>query len=356
MIVRRRMCFWCLIALGAIASAVAVSCERGSGGNGFLRLSMSDDYDYPEMSRLSEYLKSNGGSGIIPDTNDFILTVSDQSGKTVYEGLYSEKPEVFELPAGVYDVSVLSSEFSAPAYDAPRFGDSRTVIVNPGETIGVAFLCTQRNSGIRFIFDNSFLSEYSSGYFKVPSVGAGTANTEFEVLTGMSMRFFGPGEYPYKTYVKNNVLESAATALEEFGYGAEALHNNGGNFYSRAQVFNNMGFDHYTSKEFMNILQTTPKGWATDDILVPNIMESMDTTEGQDFVFTISVEGHGEYPTEKVLARYRELGGEILTLGSDAHAPEHIAYNFKETGELLKACGFRYYTIFKERKPEFLKL
>lgn len=144
-------------------------------------------------------------------------------------------------------------------------------------------------------------SEYSSGYFKVPSVGAGTANTEFEVLTGMSMRFFGPGEYPYKTYAKTKTLESAASALKALGYGAEALHNNGGNFYSRAQVFNNMGFDHYTSKEFMNILQTTPKGWATDDILVPNIMESMDTTEGQDFVFTVSVEGHGEYPTEKVL-------------------------------------------------------
>ena len=61
-------------------------------------------------------------------------------------------------------------------------------------------------------------------------------------------------------------------------------------------------------------------------------------------------------PHPDVLKRYRELGGEILTLGSDAHAPEHIAYNFKETGELLKACGFRYYTIFKERKPEFLKL
>ena len=102
-------------------------------------------------------------------------------------------------------------------------------------------------------------SEYSTGYFKVPSVGAGTANTEFEVLTGMSMRFFGPGEYPYKTYAKTNVLESAATALTSLGYGAEALHNNGGNFYSRAQVFNHMGFDHYTSKEFMNILQTTPK-------------------------------------------------------------------------------------------------
>lgn len=143
--------------------------------------------------------------------------------------------------------------------------------------------------------------EYSSGYFKVPSVGAGTANTEFEVLTGMSMRFFGPGEYPYKTYAKTKLMESAATALTQLGYGAEALHNNGGNFYSRAQVFNHMGFDYYTSKEFMNILQTTPKGWATDDILIPNILDSMDTTEGQDFVFTISVQGHGDYPTVKMI-------------------------------------------------------
>ena len=148
---------------------------------------------------------------------------------------------------------------------------------------------------------HNLYQNYSNGYFKVPSVGAGTANTEFEVLTGMSMRFFGPGEYPYKTYVKTHVLESAATALTSLGYGAEALHNNGGNFYSRAKVFNDMGFDHYTSKEFMNILKTTPKGWATDDILVPNIMESMDTTAGQDFVFTVSVQGHGDYPTEPTL-------------------------------------------------------
>ena len=148
---------------------------------------------------------------------------------------------------------------------------------------------------------HNLYQNYSNGYFKVPSVGAGTANTEFEVLTGMNLRYFGPGEYPYKTYVKTHVLESAATALTSLGYGAEALHNNGGNFYSRAKVFNDMGFDHYTSKEFMNILKTTPKGWATDDILVPNIMESMDTTAGQDFVFTVSVQGHGDYPTEPTL-------------------------------------------------------
>lgn len=142
---------------------------------------------------------------------------------------------------------------------------------------------------------------YSSGYFKVPSVGAGTANTEFEVLTGMNMRYFGPGEYPYKTIAKYQPTESAASALSALGYGTHALHNNGGNFYSRAEVFNEMGFDSFTSKEFMNILQTTENGWAKDDVLVENILEAMDTTKQQDFVFTVSVQGHGDYPEEPVL-------------------------------------------------------
>lgn len=142
---------------------------------------------------------------------------------------------------------------------------------------------------------------YSSGYFKVPSVGAGTANTEFEVLTGMNLRYFGPGEYPYKTTIKHQTCESAATALSALGYGTHALHNNGGNFYSRSRVFNNMGFDSYTSKEFMNILQFTENGWAKDDILIEHIMEAMDDTEQQDFVFGISVQGHGEYPEEQII-------------------------------------------------------
>ena len=142
---------------------------------------------------------------------------------------------------------------------------------------------------------------YSSGYFKVPSVGAGTANTEFEVLTGMNLRYFGPGEYPYKTVLKETTAESAATALASLGYGTHALHNNGGNFYSRAKVFNNIGFDSYTSKEFMNILQTTENGWAKDDILVQHILEAMDTTDQQDFVFGISVQGHGDYPETQLI-------------------------------------------------------
>lgn len=61
-------------------------------------------------------------------------------------------------------------------------------------------------------------------------------------------------------------------------------------------------------------------------------------------------------PTSDVLRRYRELGGEIITIGSDAHIPEDLGADFERTRELLLSCGFTYYTEFQERKPVFLPL
>jgi len=50
------------------------------------------------------------------------------------------------------------------------------------------------------------------------------------------------------------------------------------------------------------------------------------------------------------------LGGEIITIGSDAHKPENICGYFNRAEEVLKECGFKYYTIFEKRVPEFKKL
>lgn len=61
-------------------------------------------------------------------------------------------------------------------------------------------------------------------------------------------------------------------------------------------------------------------------------------------------------PTEDILKRYRELGGEIITIGSDGHSPEHIAYDFDKVPDILRSCGFSSYTVFKKRKPEFIPL
>ena len=62
------------------------------------------------------------------------------------------------------------------------------------------------------------------------------------------------------------------------------------------------------------------------------------------------------HPHTDVLKRYRELGGEIITVGADAHKPEHVAYDFHKVPEILKSCGFRYYTEFVQRKTLFKKL
>ena len=61
-------------------------------------------------------------------------------------------------------------------------------------------------------------------------------------------------------------------------------------------------------------------------------------------------------PHPDVLKRYRELGGEMVTVGADGHRPEHVAWAFDRAGELLKSCGFRYYTEFIGRKPVSVKI
>lgn len=61
-------------------------------------------------------------------------------------------------------------------------------------------------------------------------------------------------------------------------------------------------------------------------------------------------------PCPDIIKRYHELGGEIITTGSDAHKTEHIAYRFDVLYDILTNAGFKYYTIFKKRQPEFIRL
>ena len=173
--------------------------------------------------------------------------------------------------------------------------------------------------------------KFTTGYCTVPVVGAGTANTEFEILTGMSMQYFGTGEYPYKTILKKTDCESIASDLSKIGYGTHVVHNNGGNFYSRANAFSMMGFDTFTSKELMNITKYTPNGsWAADDILVDETIKSLDATPDQaDFTYTITVGTHGDYPTEPVI----ENPAYVATGGASEEANNQWTYYVNQLHE-----------------------
>ncbi|MBQ8638293.1 MAG: sulfatase-like hydrolase/transferase [Lachnospiraceae bacterium] len=143
--------------------------------------------------------------------------------------------------------------------------------------------------------------QYSTGFLSVPCVGAGTANTEFEIMTGMNLDFFGPGEYPYQTVLQNNTCESLGFIFHDLGYTSHAIHNNSAYFYDRYQVFSQLGYDTFTSIEYMKGIEYTETGWAKDKLLTGCILDALRDTKNKDYIYTISVQGHGDYPEDPVL-------------------------------------------------------
>lgn len=138
--------------------------------------------------------------------------------------------------------------------------------------------------------------EFPGGYLSVPSFGAGTANTEFETMTGMNLDDFGPGEYPYKTVLQSTACESICYYLSDYGYTTTALHDNTGGFYDRNKVFSRLGFDSFVSIEYIEKYEKNPIGWVKDKCLTDEIVGILDSTGTPDYIYTISVQGHGDYP------------------------------------------------------------
>ena len=110
----------------------------------------------------------SGGQGelrwiIVPDTNDFILKVSDAKGKILYEGSYGDSPESLLVDAGSYTVAVHSIEFTTPGFSRPVYGDEQVVVVKAGATVTVRLNCTLENAGVRLQVAPDFLTSYPDG-------------------------------------------------------------------------------------------------------------------------------------------------------------------------------------------------
>ena len=61
-------------------------------------------------------------------------------------------------------------------------------------------------------------------------------------------------------------------------------------------------------------------------------------------------------PSRDILKLYKELGGKIITIGSDSHKIEHLGAYINEAKELLKELGFEYYCTFEKMEPIYHKL
>lgn len=140
---------------------------------------------------FSDVLNDDTRAGTeIPDTNDFILTVTGPDGKSVYSGSYGDAPEALRVRAGSYDVKVVSREFDRPMFSAPQFGDEQCVIVPSDGVVSVKLLCTQLNSGIRLKIAPSFLTSYPDAALMLKSVDGGLPYSYRE----SRIAYFQPGD------------------------------------------------------------------------------------------------------------------------------------------------------------------
>lgn len=167
-----------------------------------------------------------------------------------------------------------------------------------------------------------------SGYLNVPHVGGGTANVEFEILTGMNLDHFGIGEYPYTTVLRTTACESLAANLKSIGYGTHAIHNHIASFYDRDTAYASLGFDTFTPVEMMTDVTRNPLGWAKDEVLTREIVSALDLTDTPDLVFAVSVQGHGKYPEEPLDTSNSSFEADYYTVGPQSNGIK--VYNIQD--------------------------
>ena len=135
----------CLVLLAAVSCQMLGFPDEPVHEKGELRISFCDE----PMTRTVEE---------IPDTSDFLLTVSGPDGKVIYDGVYGDSPESIMVDAGSYTVFVRSCDFSKPAFSTPQYGDEQCIVVPSGGVADVKLTCVQMNAGVLLRIDRSFLT------------------------------------------------------------------------------------------------------------------------------------------------------------------------------------------------------
>jgi phosphoglycerol transferase MdoB-like AlkP superfamily enzyme len=137
---------------------------------------------------------------------------------------------------------------------------------------------------------------FTTGTIDVPVFGGQTVKSEFEFITGLNMNLLPYGYSPYVQHIDKNTMDSFARYLNSLGYTPTAIHNYQGEFFSRHEVYKNLGFRRFLCYETMPDIEKRPGAiWANDSILKDQIAMVLDDTEGGDFVYTVTVQLHSKY-------------------------------------------------------------
>ena len=175
----------CLLLLAAV-SCQMLGVPDETNGKGELRISFAEDFATKAVEE-------------IPDTSDFLLTVTGTDGAVVYDGKYGDSPESIMVNPGNYTVFVRSCDFKKPAFASPQYGDEQCVVVPSGSVANVKLTCVQMNAGVLLRIDKSFLTN-------CPDAALFLKSSEGKLMYAYSEKriaYFSPGQVSLMMTEKN---------------------------------------------------------------------------------------------------------------------------------------------------------
>lgn len=211
---------------------------------------------------------------------------------------------------------------------------------NPGRMVGYA--------PYQFIPNFERLaSEGESGPLHVPTFGGGTIRTEFEVLTGLPLRYFPQVQFPY-LQIEAKVIPGLARTLRANGYGTLAIHDNSRSFWNRASALQRLGFDRFIA------INDFPKGvphdgrYVADSALTDEILKQLRDSGPPQFIFAVSMEAHGPYDGNPGPINVAERDAIPVPAGVTGVAKTmlqtylyHLRHADKQLGRLAEALSHR---------------
>jgi phosphoglycerol transferase MdoB-like AlkP superfamily enzyme len=144
-----------------------------------------------------------------------------------------------------------------------------------------------------------------SGPLHVPTFGGGTIRTEFEVLTGLSLRYFDDLQFPY-LQLTNKVVPGMVRTLRAHGYTTLAIHGNDSAFWNRNTAFKAIGFDRFVAQNDFPRPAVLDGQYMADRAMTDQIMTQLKHAGPPQLVFAISIEAHGPYDVEPADAAARD--------------------------------------------------
>ena len=136
----------------------------------------------------------------------------------------------------------------------------------------------------------------ASGMLDVSVLGGGTCNSEFEMLTGISMAFIGPGKYPYSFYNFSGI-DTLVGQFADLGYQTTAIHPNAADNWQRNRTYAAMGFDEFLSiDDFDENAERLHLG-IRDSVTYDKVLEVLASSDEPQFIFDVTMQNHGGYGT-----------------------------------------------------------